>query len=396
MGSLTERCKQDRFPVVSFFFSATGSIGRRTKTAFVATIAHQLAQGRKELKDAVAAAIEADTIIFKRKLGVQMETLVLAPLRAVAGQCSAQSRGVIVVDGVDECGVEHNTGPHARPTRTNEEDQLEILQVLHQAASDPIFPFRILIASRPERVFREFFDPGQHPTFFAQKLDLHEDYNADDDIALFLDAHFSRIRRRYGLPPSWPPPRAIQILVANASGQFIYAATVIRLLDTAHREPPKALLEAILQEGTRAASESQSSKNPMEQLDVLYSHILEASPNPPLSALWIHAIDVLRIWAASALDVNLLLQMDVESSEADHLLGNLHSLIWIPPTRDQATTKYKFHHKSLLDFLKNRSRCGEGSYFGQGEIAAFIWDRFIRACTRKFDFHASTSLDCVP
>ncbi|KAJ2935066.1 hypothetical protein H1R20_g1999, partial [Candolleomyces eurysporus] len=252
MGSLTERCKQNGFPVACFFFSSTGSIGRRTKTAFVTTIAHQLAQHRQDLKDAVAAAIEADTIVFKRNLRVQMETLVLAPLREVAAGSNAELRGVIIVDGLDECGVEQNhdsttAGSRNKPTRTKEQDQLEILQVLHQAASDPTFPFRILVASRPERVFREFFDSKNSPASFAQKVDLYEDYNVEADITLFLDSQFSRIRRRYNLPSSWPPPGTVQTLVMIASRQFIYAATVIRFLDAVHQEPPEDSLKAILE-----------------------------------------------------------------------------------------------------------------------------------------------------
>jgi hypothetical protein len=152
--------------VPSFFFSSLGSIGRRTKTAFVATIAYQPAEQPKfqALKDAIAAAIEADKIVFNKSLCVQMDTLVLAPLRAVAGAYNAAFRGVLVIDGLDECDVEkiHDDTANAsrtQPKRTKGQDQLEILQALHQASSDPTFHFRIIIASRPERVFRHFFDP---------------------------------------------------------------------------------------------------------------------------------------------------------------------------------------------------------------------------------------------
>jgi hypothetical protein len=172
--------------VASFFFSSTGSIGGRSKTAFVTTIAHQLAQHRQDLRDAIAAAIEADAIVFKKNLHVQTETLILAPFRAVAVGSNAPLRGVIVVDGLDECQVEesrdhiHNNstnGRRNRPTRSKEQDQLEILQVLYQASLDPCFPYRILVASRPERVFREFFDLKKSLASSAQKLDLNERYN---------------------------------------------------------------------------------------------------------------------------------------------------------------------------------------------------------------------------
>ncbi|KAJ2929891.1 hypothetical protein H1R20_g7219, partial [Candolleomyces eurysporus] len=395
MGSLSDRCKKSGLPVASFFFSSTGSIGRRTKTAFVTTIAHQLAQYRQDLKDAMAAAIDADTTVFKKNLDVQMDTLILAPLRTISDDYSAGLCGVIIVDGLDECKVERihdttTTGSKVKPTlaRTNDQDQLEILQVLHQASLDPSFPFRILIASRPERVFREFFDPQNNPAAcFARKLDLHEDYNADDDITLFLEAQFNRLCRRYNLTSSWLPPDAIAKLVRQASGQFIYAATVIRFLEMGHREPPKALLEAVLKMEVTTAS------NPLEHLDALYTHILESGPDPPLSVRWIRSIHQLTIdgamftpdtgSACTASNINLLLQKDPEISEAEHLFGTLHSLLLIPPPSDQTTIKYQFYHKSLLDFLDDPGRCGKlvtgiaasrRVEFGAVPFCA-IWDR---------------------
>ncbi|KAJ2929182.1 hypothetical protein H1R20_g7908, partial [Candolleomyces eurysporus] len=254
MGSLAERCAPDGLLSATFFFASwSASIGRRRKTAFVTTIAHQLAEHREDLKNAISNAIENKPSIFEKNLHTQMEALILAPLREVALQPDRpRLRGAIIIDGLDECEAEQyhdttSTGIGVKPVRTNAQDQLEILQVLRAASSDPCFPFRILVASRPERVFREFFDPGNNATSFAKKLDLYEDYNADADITLFLEAHFNQIRRRYNLPPSWPPPGAIQTLVENASGQFIYAATVIRFFDMGHQESPRAFLEAILE-----------------------------------------------------------------------------------------------------------------------------------------------------
>ncbi|KAJ2917529.1 hypothetical protein MD484_g2863, partial [Candolleomyces efflorescens] len=389
MGSLTELCKKKGLPVASFFFSSTGSIGRRTKTAFVTTIAHQLAQHRQDVKEAIAAAINADSIVFKKNLRVQMEAIVLEPLRAVSGSTNSGLRGVIIVDGLDECQVERDYDkslPGAKikhtPARKNDEDQLEILQVLHQALSEPAFPFRILVASRPERVFREFFDPPNSPAPLYRKVDLHEDYNADADIALFLDAHFNLIRRRYNLPVSWPPHGAVQTLVNNASSQFIYAATVVRFLDMGHRETPDALLEAIL----KMKAPKTITSNPFEQLDVLYTHILESSPDPPLSTRWIRAIDTIHkaplISDAMpvAAHINLFLQTDSQSSEAEHLLGNLHSLVWVPSPSEQATQHYRFYHKSLLDFLNSRDRCRR--LHQDQNIPAFLWDRFNQACIK--------------
>ncbi|RXW22377.1 hypothetical protein EST38_g3503 [Candolleomyces aberdarensis] len=390
MGSLADRCAKDGILGATFFFASwSSSIGRRRKTDFVTTVAYQLAQHREDLKNAISTAMEKNPTVLKKNLHVQMETLVLAPVREIVHRSEGPGLwGAIIVDGLDECEAEQyhdttSTGPRATPTRTNAQDQLEILQVLQAASLDPCFPFRILIASRPERVFREFFDPDMNPSF-AQKLDLNVEHNADADITLFLEAQFDLIRRRYHFPSSWPPSGTVRTLVENASGQFIYAATVIRLFDTGHREPPMALLEAILKmEATR-----KTSSNPLEQLDALYIRILESSPDPPLSVRWIYAIDLFsRSLRAPAFNINMLLQTDSVGNEAEHLLGNLHSLIQIPPHSDQTRTEYGFYHKSLLDFLGDPGRCGK-LYVEESERMVFIWDAFVRACAKEGIAHS--------
>ncbi|KAJ2918836.1 hypothetical protein MD484_g1622, partial [Candolleomyces efflorescens] len=383
MGSLAERCAENGVLGATFFFASWSvSVGRRIKKTLVMTIAHQLAQYREDLRTTISTKIEKNEGIFEKNLRVQMEVLVLAPLREVACRTDRPAlRGAVIIDGLDECEAEQyqdvtSPTPRGRPERTKEEDQLEILQVLQLAASESSFPFRILVASRPERVFREFFDPIRNVAVFAKKLDLHEAYNADADITLFLEAELNRIGRRYNLPPSWLPLNAVKTLVDKASGQFIYAATVIRFLDTGHRDPPKTLLDSIL------GMEVTITSNPLEHLDALYSHILNSSPDPPFSVLWIHSIPRLNVSVAFsfASNINLLFQKDPEGNEAEHLLGNLHSLVQIPPLSDQATVKYDFYHKSLFDFLENADRCGK-LYVGKKDVDLFIWNAFARACT---------------
>ncbi|KAJ2929878.1 hypothetical protein H1R20_g7220, partial [Candolleomyces eurysporus] len=478
MGSLAQRCKVHGLLPASFFFASwSASIGRRRKTAFIATIAHQLAEHQQHLKDAIASAVAENPIVFEKNLDVQMETLILAPLRKVVHLPNAPGlRGVIMIDGMDECEAEqyHDsepTGSGLRPklaqARTKEKDQLEILEALRKAALDPAFPFLILIASRPERVFREFFDPEHSSTPFAPKLDINEDYDAGTDIALYLEVQFSRIRRRYRLSPSWPPPGTIQTLVENASGQFIYACTVIRFLDESPKSPPDALLNTIL------GMEITPTSNPFRFLDALYSHILESSLDPLLSIRWINAInhfnyneDQIPTWPSTRttqsdsdelveianadelysanpksspnaersrswhtpepynhdsreahdLDIqkepnvlgpdignvypdrddsisvevlsltsfhlNLLLQKN--DGEAEHLLGNLHSLVRIPPPGNVGRgALYGFYHKSLFDFLKDPERCG-ALYVTQDEHSEFIWDRVLQVYESEF------------
>jgi hypothetical protein len=378
MGSLSEHCKANGVLAATFFFASgwSGSIRRHGKKVLVTTIAHQLARYDTILREEISKAIEADSDIFDKNLVTQMKSLVLGPLQR--RPIEPILRGAIIIDGLDECEAaaeryHSSTTPEVLSYKSSQ-DQLEILQVLRAASSDPSFPFRILIASRPERVFREFFDPERNPSF-AQKLDLNEQYNADADITLFLEVQFDLIRYRFR-----PPSGTIQTLVENASGQFIYAATVIRLLTEDHQEAPEARLKALLKI-------RKTTLNPLGQLDALYAHILRSSPDPPLSVRWIVSIGLLSDFnpSPSASVMNTLLQTELDSNEAEHLLGNLHSLIGVPPSTDQSTTKYSFYHKSMRDFLEAPDRCGE-LYVGRREIGAFIWDAFVRGCTSEYLF----------
>lgn len=396
MGSLADRCEADGILGATFFFSswAPSNLQRR-KTAVVPTIAHQLARYHPGLRVEISKSLEANPDVFFKHLQEQMEVLILAPVRRIADRPGDSSlRGVIIIDGLDECEAEQPHKPTTPSTQENlrrksAEDQKEILDVLLQAASDRSFPFRILIASRSEPVFRNFFNPERDPTSFSPTVNLHEDYNPDDDMIIFLEAHFSQIRRRCDLPPSWPPLGTVQILVINASGQFIYVATVIRFLEESPQAPPNSQLESVL--GIRV----EGAWSPLERLDALYLHIFDSGSDPSRSALWIRAINQLHMsgkgeLALEAVHLNLLFEK--ENGEAERLLGSLHSLVRIPPPSKQATTTYGFYHKSLLEFIEDPARCGRLNV-EKRDINIFLWDRFVRSCTSEFiSFHLFSSL----
>jgi hypothetical protein len=148
------------------------------------------------------------------------------------------------------------------------------------------------------------------------------------------------------------------------------------------------LLESILKmEATRKAN-----SNPLERLDALYTCVLESSPDPHLSVLWILSLQNLRgIPRSYAANMDLLLQTDPESNQAEHLFGNLHSLVKIPPPGSHAWVQYDFYHKTLFDFLRDPGRCGE-LYVEQSRISVFIWDRFVQVCKSK---SCSASVFCL-
>jgi hypothetical protein len=332
---------------------------------------HPRLKGR--LSSSILSAIRENPAVFDMSLKRQLEVLILQPARTLQSHpgstmCPPIS---IIIDGVDECGEAGDSDC----SRSKQHDQIEVLSLLLQAITDPAFPFRVVVASRPETWIRRFFAesaPGKFTEIF-----LDDKYSPNDDILLFLKFKFAEICRRWGLDPStWPSERAINKLVEDASGQFIYAATVLRFIDTAGNTP-QAQLDIVLKIRPRDAS------NPFSVLDALYTSILRSSPSPEATVLWLKAVQLFRfgenrVVAISAWTSNRLLESDAGQAQA--LLGSLPSLIHddylgttvtdsqlygrkllllpsILPSVGRNTT-YAFYHKSFLDYLGDNSRCG--------------------------------------
>ncbi|KAJ3536786.1 hypothetical protein NMY22_g5877 [Coprinellus aureogranulatus] len=226
-------------------------------------------------------------VVFQKRLKEQLEVLLLAPLRSLRRSQHSDIPKVIIIDGLDECEADLQEGRSSTEVgswRSREEVHKEILFALLQAIRDSSFPFRIIVVSRPEPVIADFFETtvGPHRTLH---IFLGDSYQPDDDIALFLSASFAELRRRYRLPPRWPEKYVIPMLVDQASGQFIYPATIIRFL-TDTGEPAKQL-QRILE--WRADDRKDEHSSPFAALDALYARILHMSPDPVLAVQWIHA-----------------------------------------------------------------------------------------------------------
>jgi hypothetical protein len=332
----------------------------------------------------ILSCIEHDPAIFKKKLEVQLDQLLLQPLREA--QRDSDWPKVMFIDGLDECQAEED-GDTPRPpqeaARANEADQKEILHALLKAANDPSFPFRIIIASRSEHIIQSFFNNiAPHTT---RRIFLDDKYNPDADMLLFLEAKFAEIRREYQLSASWPSSDVKQTLVGNASGQFIYVATAMRFVEGSSA-PTQELLDQVM-----ALRRQDDSTNPFAPLDALYTHILNSSAKPLLAARWLSVIfrtNTLNGWGSNKSSAQFI-QLFLESSpgEASHVFRGLNSLVFIPPTDDH-TSPYSLFHKSLPDFLGDRSRCGSLYVDDPDEL---YYTRYLRIWKGTFVFFSDCS-----
>ncbi|KAJ3540992.1 hypothetical protein NMY22_g4070 [Coprinellus aureogranulatus] len=349
-GSVAEMCEERGILAASFFFSSvSGSPRRRRKRFLIPTLAYQLMQAdvTGRVREHILSSIRRDPAILRKALKYQCRTLLLKPFIDNPPQTHIK---VIVIDGLDEVESELSGGPLGEITRlqilrANQDDQVEILEALLPIVTNPAFPFRLFLVSRPERAIREFFT-SRTAIQVTHELFLDGKYNPDADIELFLRSKFSDIRRRYRLPGSWPADESIKTLVSNASGQFVYATTIIRFVEDGTRTPPDQLVRALQMQPMDA-------DNPLEPLYALYQHILNQSPDPTFASQWIllaAGLHYFRLPDMPARYCKLLLETSPGQEEL--LLGNLSSLVCIPASED-TSSRYQVYHKSLGDYLRS-------------------------------------------
>ncbi|KAJ2920884.1 hypothetical protein H1R20_g16211, partial [Candolleomyces eurysporus] len=264
--TIAERCSDSNILGSAFFFSA-GDPTRNDLTHIVPTIACQLGLRHSALRDTIAKTIEQDPLIFKKKIKIQMDTLVVIPFKQLcaSGELDRDTfPHVILIDGLDEC--------------SGEEKQAELLSTIKHCLLDNDLPFRIFIASRPEWAVRSALDsePEGYLYQLAYHIKLSDKYDATGDIRRYLQRRLrdlgSRSRDRRAQSRLWPTEEDIEKLVAAASGQFVYAATVVKYMSERRSSPVERLRTIV-----NWTPDGDQQARPFEALDILYRNILSTA-----------------------------------------------------------------------------------------------------------------------
>lgn len=311
---IAELCHEAEILLASFFFSRSDSHRNHAKALF-ATLSYQIACAIPEARLHLEQEISRDPLIFTRSLEAQMVVLIVKPLQSLVDSnyfSDPTSPRLIILDGIDEV-MEQRT-------------QSKILRVISDIFHRHRMPFIFLVVSRPEQEIKFAFN-SQPLAELTDHLRLDNAFHPDDDIRIFLDESFSEIKARHPrkktIPPSWPSVEVIDALVYKASGQFIYAATVVRFVESIRHRPPERL-DIIL--GLRPAHRDL----PFAELDALYMHILSALDDPDRTLLVIGTILVrsqfLGQWQLSRIpDIERFLGLD--AGDVDFLLADMASLV---------------------------------------------------------------------
>jgi hypothetical protein len=297
----------------SFFFSR-GEVLRSNSDRFFFTLACQLSVSVSSIQATMQEAYEEDSSILDKDLEQQFEKLIYAPILSLKQRTAM----VVVVDSLDEC-----------------EDELgvtKLINIIVNACQRRSFPIKFFFTSRAvthvEAQFRKTT---------TERLDL-ERHNALDDIRCFLRLRLQEIRQKNSvamnqLPEQWPSASDIKKLVTKSEGSFIWASTLIKVVDS---DVPVNQLQAALR--LHAG------------LDNLYRQVLSsATRNDPFERV-IGTIIILRV-ALPIRKLAFLLNLRI-----DEILGSLAGLkpiLVLPEDDNEAIVPY---HASLYDFLTNRDR----------------------------------------
>ncbi|KAF9549820.1 hypothetical protein CPC08DRAFT_715399 [Agrocybe pediades] len=341
--SVAERCAEEGLLLGTFFFGAADST-RNHVGKLVATLSYQISILFPEFRDAVSTLVEEDPMIFDRSLRTQFTNLLLRPLSIVLSNLSRTNKipRLIIIDGLDECSASIDS-------------QRDLLVTLQEATATTPF-IRFLICSRPENHLNSTFSLSRM-AYVAWSIVLDDDISADKDIRLFLEDKFKEIREdhifKHTLPTAWPRPEIVDTLVSKSSGQFIYAATVVKYVESPKHKPHHRL-DAVFQ--LRSAFKDL----PFKELDALYRHIISQSDNLP-TVLDILVFIVLYNGDMGTSDIEMIMQL--EQGDVEVTLADLHSIVTFQENfvhfETGANMLVNFLHKSLADFLSDPQRAGD-------------------------------------
>ena len=352
--NVAERCEQKVRLAAAFFFFRNSS-ERNTSARLVATLAYEIILFVPGAKEFITKAIVDDPAIFKKDINSQLLHLITRPLALAAREWNSIQQLLIIIDGLDEC--------------TDEMEQLDVLSAINNALTTSDLPLRFFITSRPEFHIQTRFERTDLQSATVHFV-LDMDNTATQDIATYLKTEFSRIRQeRFIRESPWPPEGAIQSLAERASGQFIYASTIIKFLDDRHFQPQERLCVVLgtLPHGTFL---------PFAETDLLYTQILDAVPVSKVETtlLCLGAIILFRDrlffgmnYSRSQRYLEELFQL--KPGGIEHLLVDLHSVL-------DVQLEVSIRHKSFSDFLMDDARSSKyylDEEITMAKIAGLFW-----------------------
>ncbi|KAG7091249.1 hypothetical protein E1B28_010299 [Marasmius oreades] len=344
--TVAKSCAKNEGLAASFFFFRSDP-KRNNPSFLMLTIAHGLSTAIPPLRHIIDQKLANDPSILEATWEQQFAELVITPLLKRRWWRRVQERvlprsipkypNLVIIDGLDEC--------------SDNKTQRRVLSILISAYQHSDFPLRFLICSRPESWIRDVFD-DPHTSALTKRIMLNT-YPSSEDIEQYFLQEFASVRKdpRYSqvkFPSPWPSHADIQRLVYNASGQFIYATTMMRFVKEDYSHPITRLRIILGDLSTQIPP-----KSPLVELDTLYHKIVSANSEQDKVLSILGAILLLPDHAPSSPEfIELLLELS--PGEVDISLQGMHSVLDVRGPSDEI----QVYHTSFTDYLYDEPRSG--------------------------------------
>jgi hypothetical protein len=340
---------------------------------FVRALAYQLAAFDSRLGHAISKAfLDRPQIINNSQLSAQFDVLIRQPLQKYP-ELNNEGPIVVLVDGLDEC--------------INNDMRKQMLDLLlNFNTSFKRLPFlRIIISSRPEEDILLAFLGCAHIHPF--RLDTTSPETIAD-IEFFITNKLSESQNTE-FQALCEDANAVSKLSTRASGLFIWASIVV------------AFILALPHKRLRLVLDTDIPSSALGALDTLYRTALSsvvadiAAEDIQSGACAIFGV----IMVLSRLNnrdkltmptlIILLARLDVI-----HAKGFLDKLRSIMITNDDDKHGVQLMHKSLDDFLTDKSRCGEGWYVCLQDQSSLVVSACLSELSALFKDHPNVTWGC--
>ena len=316
----------------AFVFFDRDITERSNPTLVARTLAYQLSSFHPNIGAFIMAAIESSPQTLISSISSQFQELLIDPLSSIQ-PLPAETRIVLVLDGLDECGAA--------------QDRTVLVKTLAEQSAHLPSIFRFVITSRPDVDIRLAFESQPH--VLTMELDLTSTA-CQEDILRYFQHHMDLIQRkkRY-LGKDWPGKKAMYALARRAAGLFVWASIACSFID-AH--DPRKRLDVVLQGDTTSTAGI--------ALDALYRTALE------FSGPW-EDEDFITDFRA-IIGMIIVLRNPLTSVAIDNLLVNPDGRPSAPTIEQlscvvSSNPAVRLIHPSLADFFTSQTRCGRDIWF---------------------------------
>ena len=242
---------------------------------------------------------------------------------------------VIVIDALDECGIDDSNSPQRRI----------LLDTLNHWSDIPR-SFKLIVTSRNDRIPESFHDPQICYKVVLETGDSVTN-EAKVDIRHFVEHWLKSIRPAFGLPFTWPGERAMDQLVERAAGLFIWAKTAMEFIGEKWGDPDDKLKLVL------AGNLGEHSKN----IDKLYQDILQfsfADANKSTLALFKDVVGAIIVAKVPLHRDDLKYLPDELDDKSNRQLSSI--LYHLSSVIDFVGT-LRIRHLSFAEFMCDPNRC---------------------------------------